>query len=263
MIPAGAAGTLRGMKTSRVRFENEAGHTLAGDLDMPERHPRAYALFAHCFTCGKNLTAVRRVSEQLTAEGIALLRFDFTGLGDSEGDFADTSFYTNLLDLKAAADYLAREHTAPAALVGHSLGGAAVLAVAGSIPSARCVATIGAPADTAHIRHLLAGVTFDDEGKAQVLIGGRPFTIGKEFFEDLANHDLLEQVAALHRALLVFHSPVDAVVGIENAERIFTAARHPRSFISLGNADHLLSNKHDAALVGHVLSAWASRYIDA
>ena len=250
------------MKTSRVTFDNDSGHTLAGVLDLPEGEPRAYALFAHCFTCGKGLTAIRRLSEQLTAEGIALLRFDFTGLGESGGEFADTTFYTNLLDLKAAAAFLAREHSAPAALIGHSLGGAAVLAVASSMDSVRCVATIGAPADPAHISHLLTKAEFDESGKATISIAGRSFTIGKAFLDDLERHDLLARVGTLGRPLLIFHSPRDSIVGIENAERLFKAAKHPRSFISLGDADHLLSAARDAAMVGHMLSAWASRYID-
>jgi len=251
------------MNTARVTFESESGHALAGALDMPEGAPRAYALFAHCFTCGKGLTAIRRLSEQLTAEGIALLRFDFTGLGESEGEFADTTFYSNLLDLRAAAAYLAREHEPPAALIGHSLGGAAVLAVASSIESVRCVATIGAPADPAHVSHLLEGAEFDERGRAEVRIAGRSFTIGREFIEDLDRQDLPARVSSLGVPLLIFHSPVDAVVGIENAERLFKAAKHPRSFVSLGRADHLLSDARDAAMVGHMLSAWASRYIDA
>ena len=250
------------MKTQKVTFENESGHALSGALDMPDGEPRAFALFAHCFTCGKSLTAVRRVSEQLTNEGIALLRFDFTGLGESDGEFADTTLYTNLLDLKAAAAFLEEAHAAPAALIGHSLGGSAVLAVAGDIPSVRCVATIGAPADPAHVLHLLSNADFDESGKAKVSIGGRKFTIGKEFVDDLDRHNLLDRVANLGEPLLVFHSPVDTIVGIENAERIFKAAKHPRSFVSLGAADHLVSDARDAALVGHVLGAWASRYIE-
>lgn len=250
------------MKTRKVTFENASGHMLSGALDMPDGDPRAFALFAHCFTCGKSLTAIRRVSEQLTSEGIALLRFDFTGLGESSGEFADTTFYTNLLDLKSAAAYLERSHEAPAALIGHSLGGAAVLAVAGDLPGVRCVATIAAPADPAHVSHLLKSANFDESDKAEVMIGGRAFTISRDFLEDLERHDVEERVAALDRPLLVFHSPVDTIVGVENAERIFRAAKHPRSFVSLGRADHLLSDARDAALVGHVLGAWASRYID-
>lgn len=251
------------MKSQKVTFENEFGHTLSGSLDMPDGKPRAYALFAHCFTCGKNLTAVRRISQQLTSEGIALLRFDFTGLGESEGEFAATSFTTNMLDLHSAGMFLAEQFEAPKAIIGHSLGGAAALAVVGEMPSVRCIATIGAPAEPTHIRHLLESAEFGEDDRATITIAGRSFQLGRQFLEDLEQHDLADRAARLNRPLLVFHSPVDTVVGIENAEKIFRAAKHPRSFISLGAADHLVSDQRDAEFLGHVLSAWASRYMEA
>lgn len=250
------------MKTQRVAFTNHSGERLSGALDMPEGEPRAFALFAHCFTCGKSLTPVRRIAEQLTNEGIALFRFDFTGLGESDGEFADTTFYSNLKDLQSAAAFLQQEHQSPAILIGHSLGGAAALAIAGSLPDLTCIVTIGAPADPTHVKHLMHGAEFDNNGRAEISIGGRPFTIGREFVDDLERHDVERAAQSLGLPLLIFHSPIDRIVGIENAERIFRAAKHPRSFVSLGQADHLMSDARDAALVGHVLSAWASRYID-
>lgn len=250
------------MKTERVEFEGASGARLRGLLDTPEGEPVAYALFAHCFTCSKNLKIVSAVAQRMTEEGFALLRFDFTGLGQSEGEFAETTFTTNLGDLEAAAAYLEREHEAPRTLIGHSLGGAAVLAVAGRLASVRCVATIAAPADPVHVRHLVEGAEFDEHGRAAVDIGGRPFEIGREFVEDLERHDMSEEIASLKRPLLIFHAPTDTVVGIENAERLYKAAKHPKSFVSLGHADHLVSDPRDAAFVGHVLSAWARRYVE-
>jgi len=250
------------MKTERVEFEGASGARLRGLLDMPEGEPVAHALFAHCFTCSKNLKIVSTVARRMTDEGFALLRFDFTGLGQSEGEFAETTFTTNLGDLEAAAGFLQREHAPPRALIGHSLGGAAALAVAGRLDSVRCVATIAAPADPVHVRHLVDGAEFDEQGRAAVSIGGRPFEIGREFVEDLERHDLSEEVGALKRPLLIFHAPTDSVVGVENAERLYKAAKHPKSFVSLGQADHLVSDERDAAFVGHVLSAWARRYVE-
>ena len=249
------------MRTDAVRFEGGTGNALTGLLDMPDSDPSAYALFAHCFTCGKSLAAARNISKMVTAEGIALLRFDFTGLGQSEGEFAETSFATNLTDLAAASDYLGREHQAPALLIGHSLGGTAVLAAAHAIPSSKCVVTIAAPADPVHVRHLIAGADFDESGAAQVRIGGRPFKIGRQFVEDLEKHDLPLLVSQLKRPLMILHSPVDTIVGIDNAEKIFKAASHPKSFVSLGSADHLVSKPEDARFLGHVLSAWAGHYV--
>lgn len=250
------------MKTEKVSFPGATGQTIAALLDRPDGETIGYCLFAHCFTCTKNLNVIVNIARQLTGEGLALLRFDFTGLGQSEGEFAQTTFTTNTLDLVAAAEFLKENYAAPSALIGHSLGGAAVLSAAHQIPSVRCVATIGAPADPTHIKHLLEGADYDEAGIADVKIGGRPFRIGKEFVDDLESHDSAERIAKLNIPIMIFHSPVDTVVGIENAEWIYRAARHPKSFVSLGGADHLVSDARDAALVGHVLSAWASRYIE-
>lgn len=249
------------MQTRHVEFESAEGEVLSGLLDVPEEDPKAYALFAHCFTCSKSLGVIRNIAKQLTGEGIALLRFDFTGLGQSEGEFAKTTFTTNTADLVEAARFLEREYTAPAVLIGHSLGGAAVLAAVAMIPSVTCVATIGAPADPTHVKHLLTGAEFDDDNVAEVSIGGRPFKIGRQFIKDLEEHDLVDRISKLKRPLLVFHSPVDTIVGIENAEKIYKAAKHPKSFVSLGEADHLVSKAKDAKFLGHVLSAWAGYYV--
>ncbi|TVQ33670.1 MAG: alpha/beta hydrolase [Phycisphaeraceae bacterium] len=251
------------MQTERVRFPGGAGHEIAALLDLPEGDPRAFAIFAHCFTCSKNLKVVGHVASQLAAEGIGVLRFDFTGLGQSEGEFAETTFTTNIKDLVAAAEYLEREREAPRVLIGHSLGGAAVIHAAHKIESVRCVATIGAPSDPTNVRQHLIGADFDELGVAEVSIGGRPFRIGKDFVEDLERHDTADRIANLGRPIMIFHSPVDRIVGIEHAERIFKAARHPRSFVSLGEADHLVGDERDARFLGHVLSAWAGRYVDA
>lgn len=250
------------VRTEKVRFTGAAGQSIAGLLDTPSDEPIGYAIFAHCFTCSKNLNVIVNIARQLTREGIALLRFDFTGLGQSEGEFAQTTFTTNTHDLVAASEFLATNYRAPAALIGHSLGGAAVLNTVHLIPSARCVATIGAPADPIHIKHLVADADFDEAGVADVAIGGRPVRIGKEFVDDLETHDSAERIANLGVPLLIFHSPVDAVVGVENAEWIYKAAKHPKSFVSLGGADHLVSDARDAAFLGHVLSAWLARYIE-
>jgi putative redox protein len=252
------------MLFKKLTFENASGETLAARLDLPpDGAPVAYALFAHCFTCSKNLRAVSNIARALTREGIAVLRFDFTGLGESEGEFADTNFSSNVDDLRFAARMLADRFEAPRILIGHSLGGAAVLRVAASIPAAVAVATIGAPFDPGHIRHLFEESIeeISGEGSAVVNLGGRPFTIKRQFVADLAGHDPSEHIGRLGRALAVFHSPFDRIVGIENAAKIFDAARHPKSFISLDNADHLLRREQDSLYVGHVISAWAHKYI--
>ena len=247
-----------------VSFPGAAGDRLAARLDLPlAAGPRAYALFAHCFTCSKESKAATLIGEALADAGIAVLRFDFTGLGGSEGDFANADFSSNVGDLPAAADWLRREHRAPAILVGHSLGGAAVLAAAASIPEAVAVATINAPSDPAHVSRLFAGerARIDALGKAEVQLAGRSFTIRREFLEDVAARKLAAAIGALHRALLVFHAPRDAVVGIDHASVIFQAAKHPKSFVSLDDADHLLTRRADSRYVGTVLAAWASRYL--
>ncbi|MCZ6836302.1 MAG: alpha/beta fold hydrolase, partial [Planctomycetota bacterium] len=205
------------MSTTKVEFTNQQGHSLTGILEKPEGEPKGCVLFAHCFTCGKSMGIVRNIAKQLTDENLALLRFDFTGLGQSEGEFAQTSFTSNLSDLHAAAEYLENTFMAPGALVGHSLGGAAVLATAKKIDSVRCVATIGAPSDPVHVRHLMGNAEFDADDTAEISIGGRPFRIGKEFIEDLEKHDLATEIASLGKPLLICHSPLDSIVGIDNA----------------------------------------------
>lgn len=252
------------MRFEKINFGNRQGVSLAARLDLPlDGAPVAYALFAHCFTCSKNLRAVGNIARALTREGIAVLRFDFTGLGESEGQFSETNFSSNVDDLRAAAQYLTDHFEAPRILIGHSLGGTAVLRAASSIPSAVAVATIGAPFDPSHVRHLFEEAVEEIKGKgsATVNLGGRPFTIKRHFIEDLMQHDPVEHIGDLRRALVVFHSPIDNTVGIENAALIFDAARHPKSFISLDRADHLLTEESDSVYVGHMISAWSRKYI--
>src|ERR1700710_1354031 len=215
------------MPTERLQFTGEGGHQLAAALDLPERQPLAYALFAHCFTCGKDVLAARRIAVALAAKGIAVLRFDFTGLGSSEGDFANSTFSSNVADLVLAADHLRATGRAPAILIGHSLGGAAILAAAAQIPEAKCVATIAAPSDPAHVTHLFKEhiPAIREQGEVEVSLSGRPFRIKREFLDDVAEHRLLDTVAKLHKALLVFHAPTDDYVSIDNATKIFVAAK--------------------------------------
>ena len=252
------------MPAEKFDFFNARGQRLAGLLDRPPGEARATALFAHCFTCGKDLSGARRIAKGLTGLGIAVLRFDFTGLGASEGEFSDTTFSSNVADLVAAADELRKVKQAPAILIGHSLGGAAVLAAAAQVQESRAVVTIGAPSDAAHVTGLFKSGRPDTDarGDIEVSIGGRPFRIGRGFLADIAEQELGRHIAALRKALLIFHSPTDEIVGIENASRIFTAARHPKSFVSLAGADHLLSRQSDAAYVANVIAAWAERYLD-
>ena len=252
------------MRTERLSFSNAKGEKLSALIDFPLGKPDAFALFAHCFTCGKDNLAAKRIAERLAMNGIAVLRFDFTGLGTSEGDFADTHFSSNVDDLVAAADYLREHHGAPAILIGHSLGGAAVIAAAHRVPEARCVVTIAAPSDPMHVT-----AQFKDDvdkikadGELEVTLAGRPFRIKRAFLEDVAQHKLHDYLADLHKALLIFHSPTDQTVGIDSATYIFTHAKHPKSFVSLAGADHLLSKKSDAAYVANVIAAWATRYIE-
>jgi uncharacterized OsmC-like protein/alpha/beta superfamily hydrolase len=253
------------VKSQKIHLEGAQGDLLAARLDSGPGNPKAYALFAHCFTCSKDIFAAARIAEALAERGIAVLRFDFTGIGASDGDFANTNFSSNVEDLVAAANWLREERAAPALLIGHSLGGAAVLAAAGEIEEARAVATIGAPADPDHVSHLFACDidTIEAEGEAEVQLAGRPFTIRKQFLEDIEGHRLSDRIAELRKALLVFHAPRDDYVGIDNAGKIFAAAKHPKSFVSLDGADHLLTRKDDAVYVADVLAAWASRYIGA
>jgi len=250
--------------TERFQFESSEGHQLAAALDLPDGAPRAYALFAHCFTCGKDVLAARRIAAALAAKGIAVLRFDFTGLGSSEGDFANATFSSNVADLVKAADHLRDTRRAPDILIGHSLGGAAILAAAGQIPEARAVVTIAAPSDPIHVTGLFKESLeqIRAHGKSEVSLAGRPFQISREFLDDIAEHSLMQHVAGLHKALLVMHAPTDDTVGIDNATRIFVAARHPKSFVSLADADHLLTRKADALYAADVIAAWAGRYLD-
>lgn len=250
--------------TERVRFEGGSGAMLAARLERPAGEPRSWALFAHCFTCSKDLKAVVRISRALVDRGIAVLRFDFTGLGESEGDFAETDFSSNLEDLVAAADHMRRVYRAPRLLVGHSLGGAAVLAVAGRIAEVAAVATLGAPSDTDHLKETLLrqAPELAESDEAEVVLAGRPFRIRRRLLEDLEEHGMREAIGALGVPLLIFHSPVDEVVGIEHAARIYRAARHPKSFVSLDGADHLLlARPEDARFVGEVLASWSGRYL--
>ncbi|WP_298269783.1 bifunctional alpha/beta hydrolase/OsmC family protein [uncultured Bradyrhizobium sp.] len=252
------------MPHERFQFTGVGGHQLAAALDTPDGPIKAYALFAHCFTCGKDVLAAKRIATALAAKGIATLRFDFTGLGSSEGEFANSTFSSNVADLVRAADHLRETRKAPALLIGHSLGGAAILAAAGQIPEAKAVATIAAPSDPVHVTHLFKDRIEDirAQGEGEVSLAGRPFRIKREFLDDVAEQNLMAQVKQLHKALLVMHSPTDDTVGIDNATNIFIAAKHPKSFVSLAGTDHLLSGKQDAAYVADVIGAWAQRYID-
>ena len=253
------------MRDRDVTFTGVAGDRLSASLSSPlDGQMRACALFAHCFTCPKDLKPVKNITRALTQAGIAVLRFDFTGLGESDGDFGDTTFSSNIGDLLAAARYMERELEGPAILVGHSLGGAAALSAASSIESCRAVATIGASFDPAHVTNLFGDRIPDIEadGVAEVTIAGRAFTVTREFLRDVQGRRMEETLATLGRPLLLFHSPVDNVVGIENAAKLYTAARHPKSFISLDDADHLLLDEGDSLYVGNVLAAWADRYLD-
>ena len=252
------------MPTERFQFPSAGGQQLAATLDTPEGEIHAYALFAHCFTCGKDVLAAKRIAVALSAKGIAVLRFDFTGLGSSEGDFANSTFSSNVADLVRAADHLRETRRAPAILIGHSLGGAAILAAAEQIPDARAIVTIAAPSDPAHVAGLFADRIADirKHGEAEVSLAGRPFTITRQFLDDIAEHGLMAHIANLRKALLVMHAPTDDTVSIDNATRIFVAAKHPKSFVSLAGADHLLSDRRDAAYVADVIAAWSSRYLD-
>jgi uncharacterized OsmC-like protein/pimeloyl-ACP methyl ester carboxylesterase len=249
--------------TERFQFTGEGGHQLAAALDLPDGEPAAYALFAHCFTCGKDVLAAKRIATTLAAKGIAGLRFDFTGIGSSEGDFANATFTSNVADLVRAANHLRETRKAPALLIGHSLGGAAILAAASQIAEAKAVVAISAPSDPAHVTGL-----FKDHienirtlGRVEVSLAGRPFAITRQFIDDVAEHDLMARVTLLRKALLVLHSPTDDTVGIDNATRIFLSAKHPKSFVSLADADHLLSQRRDSTYAADVIAAWAERYI--
>lgn len=250
------------MRSDKVTFEGSQGQ-LAARLDQPIGKPAAFALFAHCFTCSKDIFAASRIAASLASLGIAVLRFDFTGLGASEGEFANTNFSSNVEDLLKAVAFLRHSHEAPKILIGHSLGGAAVLAAAGQVPEAAAVATIGAPFDPAHVSHNFADAIDQIEaaGEAQVTLAGRSFRVRKQFLEDIASQDQATRIAELKKALMVFHAPLDGTVGIDNATNIFVTAKHPKSFVSLDDADHLLTGRAHAVHVARVLAAWAARYI--
>ena len=252
------------MNTKRITFPNARGELLAARLELPDdEQPLAYALFAHCFTCSKDLTAVVHISRALSSRRIAVLRFDFTGLGESNGAFAETTFSTEVSDLVAAARFLEREYAAPRLLIGHSLGGAAVLAAVAEIPSTVAVATIAAPFHPAQLRALLGetAAQVEQEGQATARIDGRDFTIRKSLLDDLEAQRPAETLATLKAALLVMHSPRDQVVGIDNAAGIYQAAHHPKNFISLDPADHLLSEARDSSYAGEMIATWAGRYL--
>ena len=252
------------MTTERITFDGHAGHPLAARLDLPQGPHLGTALFAHCFTCSKDIPAARRIAGRLAAMGIAVLRFDFTGLGHSGGEFENTSFSSNVDDLVKAAEYLAGRDMPPGLLIGHSLGGAAVLKAAGQIDSVKAVVTIGAPFDPEHVTHNFKSAISDicKEGMADVCLGGRPFKIAREFIEDISKAELAPAIANLKRALLVLHAPLDTVVSIDNAAEIFTTAKHPKSFVTLDEADHLISKAKDAEYAASVIAPWAARYMD-
>ncbi len=252
-------------ETRKTEFNTASGEKLAAALELPSGPPKAYALFAHCFSCSKDIKAAREIARALRAEGFAVLRFDFTGLGASEGDFANTNFSSNVDDLVSAADYLRAEFEAPSILIGHSLGGAAAIVAASRMPEVKGVAVIGAPAEADHVALQIGEQReeIEQHGFATVKLAGRPFTIKKQFLDDLADQDVLMSAASLKKPLLVMHAPLDATVGVDNASRIFMAAKHPKSFVSLDTADHLLSNTEDARYAAGVLAAWGARYIGA
>ncbi len=252
------------MPTKRLTFPGHSGDMLAARLDLPDGPHLATALFAHCFTCSKDIPAARRISARLAAMGIGVLRFDFTGLGHSGGEFANTTFSSNVDDLVAAARHLSDQGLPPALLIGHSLGGAAILRAAGEIDSARAVVTIGAPFDPGHVTHNFGDALnlIAQKGEAEVSLGGRPFTIRKSFVEDVSSVRLASAIGNLQRALLVMHGPRDDIVGIENAGQIFGAAKHPKSFVTLDEADHLVSRAQDAEYAAEVIAAWSGRYLD-
>lgn len=251
------------MHRQDVKISTPHGNELAAEFELPLGTPRGAALFAHCFTCGRNLRAARILAAALVDAGIAVLRFDFTGLGDSDGDFADTNFSSNVGDLVAAADWLRQNFAAPSLLVGHSLGGAAVIAAAPQIPEVTAVATIGAPSDPGHVVGLFSGAVaqIEAEGSAEVSLAGRPFQITQQFLTDVTEANMASTVTELGRPLLIMHAPGDTTVSIDNAERLFELARHPRSFVALDGADHLLSSAADATFAASVLTAWASRHV--
>ncbi|MGJ8685179.1 MAG: bifunctional alpha/beta hydrolase/OsmC family protein [Nonlabens sp.] len=253
------------MNFEKINFKNAAGYELSGRLELPaDRLPHNYAVFAHCFTCSKNFGATKNITRAMTSAGFGVLRFDFTGLGDSDGDFADTNFSGNVDDLLAAIDYLKEHYKAPTLLVGHSLGGAAVIYASAKASSIKAVATIGAPSDTKHVRHLFGDQlnAIVENGEATVQLSGRPFKIKEQLLKDLNEQMVTKTLKELRKPVLIMHSPQDDTVGIQHAEKLYHAAIHPKSFVSLDGADHLLMNKKDSIYVGEVIAGWSSRYLD-
>jgi putative redox protein len=253
------------MNIQKVHFVNPEGHQLSGRLELPlDQHPHNFAVFAHCFTCTKNLSAVKNISRALTSNGFGVLRFDFTGLGESEGEFSESNFSGNVEDLISASRFLNENYSSPSLLIGHSLGGAAIIYAAEKIESVKAIATVGAPSNPIHVKHLFKNNIneINTSGRAIVNLSGRDFTIKKQFLDDLESNALTNVVKKLKLAILVMHSPQDRIVDIKNAEELYHSARHPKSFVSLDGADHLLSSKQDSIYVGEVISGWAKRYVD-
>jgi len=252
------------MARVKASFKNTQGEALSGLLEVPDSETKAYALFAHCFTCSKDIAAASRITRALSNKGIAVLRFDFTGLGNSDGDFANTNFSSNINDLVQAANHLEENYAAPVMIIGHSLGGAAVLAAAHAIPSLKAVVTIGAPATGHHVEHLFSHAKEEivNNDEALVNLAGRQFKIKKQFVEDINTYNDTKHISQLNKALLVLHSPIDETVSIDEAAKIYSAAKHPKSFISLDKADHLLSRREDSEYVASIISSWAARYLD-
>ena len=252
------------MNIQKVAFLNRDNQELKGRLELPlNQKPHNFAVFAHCFTCNKNLSAVKNISRALTANGFGVLRFDFTGLGESDGDFENTNFSGNVDDLISAANFLTENFAAPTVIIGHSLGGAAAIFAASKLNSIKAVATIGAPSNPKHVQNLLRS-NIDEikaNGKAVVDLGGREFTIKKQFLDDLDAQSLPEVAKNLSKALLIIHSPQDSTVEIKNAEEIYVAAKHPKSFVSIDGADHLLLKKEDSLYVGNLIANWTKRYL--
>jgi esterase/lipase len=251
------------MMFEKVKFTSLANNELAARLELPEGEPKAYALFAHCFTCNKNLSAVKNIGRALTDKGIAVLRFDFTGLGESEGEFSNTNFSSNVQDLHAAYTFLQLNYEAPTIIIGHSLGGAAVVFAAAQLTGIKAVVTVGAPSNPKHVANLFKNdiKEINEQGEANLEIGGREFKIKKQFLDDIQEKNMTQAVQNIDAALLVMHSPQDTTVGIENAAQIYQAGWHPKSFISLDGADHLLSKKEDSLYVGQMIASWSARYI--
>ncbi len=253
------------MKTIRIKIPNEEHKFLSARLELPvDKKPHNFAIFAHCFTCNKDLHPVRNISRALTSNGFGVLRFDFTGLGESEGDFSETNFSSNISDLLIVAEYLKLNYKAPSVIIGHSLGGAAAIVGGSQIDSVKSIATIGAPSSVPHVKHLIEDSVdeINAKGYAKVFIGGRPFTMRKQFIDDLEKNDVKSILKSMNKALLIIHSPQDTIVEIDNAAQLYHAAVHPKSFVSIDGADHLISRKEDSLYVGEVISSWTKRYIE-